>query len=398
MMRLLIQFYDDELADFRWATFDETDASSAFGWQHAGDDEMSTIATQNPHPSIIIIPQQCVYLTQIELPEKAGRQLLGAIEYQVEDQLAQDIDSQHFALGDTSDNPIAVAVVSRVIMERCMTLAQRHDLRLLQVVPELFLCPWYGSGVGLIEGYHGYLLRYGNYRGLKCDSRALPAMLELVKRDIEIDRITFYGNDAQDSPTIEGFSFDRQLLDTTPTGLVNAPLVNLQQREFQQSSAWKSLGRIWKWVGLLFAILLAIGTFNKAVALQELEHKLVNIRQQQYELIKAYLPSNATLNDDLKNLLIDRLKEIQAGLREQDFLQLLLRFTGAHGNYPGVEISRVGYQGNRLSFEISSSQLNDIEALLDTLKKQGINARLESLNIKPGQSSGRLVLQGGGNV
>jgi len=63
-----------------------------------------------------------------------------------------------------------------------------------------------------------------------------------------------------------------------------------------------------------------------------------------------------------------------------------------------VKILRIGYQGNILSFEISSSQLNDIEELLETIKKQGVNAKLESLNIKPDQSSGRLVLQGADNV
>ena len=183
MLRLLIQFADDELSVFRWTTFDETTNSSELDWQQANLDDLSTVVTQNPEPVIIVIPQQCVYLTQVEMPEKASRQLLSAIEYQVEDQLAQDIESQHFAIGDTSENPVAIAVVSRDLMERCMALTRSYDLRLTKIVPELFLCPWTGEGVALREGYGGYLLRYGRDRGLKCTRQALPAMLDATCSD-----------------------------------------------------------------------------------------------------------------------------------------------------------------------------------------------------------------------
>ena len=150
MARLLIQFTTEEIADFRWARFDETMPSGELDWQHAGVGDLTAVATQNPHPVIMVIPQQCVYLTQVELPEKAGRQVLSAIEYQIEDQLAQDIETQHCALGDTSQNPIAIAVVARTIMARCIALARNHDLRLIQVIPELFLCPWQGTGHSLV--------------------------------------------------------------------------------------------------------------------------------------------------------------------------------------------------------------------------------------------------------
>jgi len=398
MLRLLIQFADAELEDFRWATLDETTAADALEWQHAGADELSAVAAQNPHPVVIIIPQQCVYVTEVELPEKAGRQVLSAIEYQVEDQLAQDIETQHFALGDTSENPVAIAVVARSIMERCMTLARSHDLRLTQIIPELFLCPWLGEGVALTEGYDGCLLRYGKYRGLKCNAQALPAMLELVKRDVEFDTITFYGAETDATPTIEKYTLLSQPLSSTRPGIVDGPLIDLQQRDYQLSSAWQGLAKTWQWVALFIVALLVVGSYNKAVALNDLEDELAGIKQQQYELLKPYLPANTSPDANFKKLLIERMKQLQSSQREQGFLKLLLDFTRARSSFPNVKISRIGYQGNLLSFEISSSQLNDIEALLETVIKQGVNATLESLNIKPDQSSGRLVLQGGADV
>ena len=101
MARLLIHFLDAEFEQLRWAVIDEEQAVVDLNWQSATTGELSALASQNPHPVIILIPQQYVYLTQVELPEKAGRQVLAAIEFQIEDQLAQDIESQH------SRSPIA---------------------------------------------------------------------------------------------------------------------------------------------------------------------------------------------------------------------------------------------------------------------------------------------------
>ena len=396
-MRLLIQFNDETLTDFRWALCEEAESSAALVWQFAEADELGTIGAQNPHPVILVIPQQCVYLTQVELPEKASRQLLGAIEYQIEDKLAQDVESQHFAIGDPRQNPISVAVVSREIMDRCMQLAHSSGLRLASILPELYLCPWQGDGVALTEGHDGCLLRYGDYRGLKCNAQALPAMLALVRREVEFERIRFYADEAEETPSLDGFEVERIALTDVRPGFADAPLIDLQQRDYQLASPWLNLARVWKWTALLIAALLVVFSYNRAVALQALENELADLRQQQYELLEPYLPEASGPDDNLKGLLIERMRELQASQSEQGFLQMMVEFTRARSAHPDVRISRISYQGNRLSFDISSSKLNDIESLLASVQKLGVDAKLEALSIKPDQSSGRLVMQGGGD-
>ena len=394
-MRLLIQFDDEALSGFRWALYDESSAGAALEWQAAEEGELAAVAARNAHPVIIVIPQQHVYLARVELPARAGRQVLSAIEYQVEDQLARDIESQHFALGDTSQNPVPLAVVSRAIMARCLDLAQTHGLRLVQVIPELFLCPWPGDGVALTEGHGGWLLRYGDYRGLKCGAQALPAMLQLVRRDHDFERIHLYAGEQTPAPELDGYEIERHDLAATRPGFADAPVIDLQQREYQLASKWHALARAWKWIALLLAGLLAVGAYNKAMALQQLERELAQIRQQQFAVLQPYLPAGTTADANLKKLLIERMQALQANQGDRGFLALMLEFTRARSEYPDIEVSRIGYQGDRLSFDISSKQLNAIEALLESVKRRGIDARLESLNIKPELSSGRLVMRGG---
>ena len=397
MARLLIHFLDAGLGDFRWASIDEDRQTANIDWQPAGADELDLVASQNPYPLTIFLPQQCVYLTSIELPLRAGRQILSAIDFQVEDQLAQDIELQHVAIGDSSKNPVAIAVVERELMQRCLDLAQSHALRLVHILPELFLCPWPGSGVVLARSHDGYLLRYGDYAGLKCHAAALAPMLRLVNQSVEIESITCYGGDGEEFPQIDGFELERKNLDEARPGFLQAAVIDLQQRDFQMSSAWYALGRAWKSIAILLAILLVIGGYNKAMALQSMERELAEIRQQQFELLQPHLPEIG-IEDNLKKALIDRLQQLQSNQNEQGFLALMLEFTRARANFPEVEITRVGYQGKDLVFDISSTQLTKIETLLATVQKQGVNATLVSLNIKPERSSGRLVLSGGDDV
>ena len=307
MARLLIHFYTDELAEFRWASIDEAQQTADINWQPAAEDELASVTAQHPHPVIVFLPQQCVYLTQVDMPQRAGRQLLAAIEYQIEDQLAQDIESQHFAIGDNHANPVSIAVVERSIMARCIALAQAQGLRLMQILPELFLCPWQGSGVAMMRGQDGWLLRFGDYRGLKCSEQLLPVMFDLIKRDIEFNSVDCFGAEIESTLEFGDLDLQYKALDSAAPGFVNAPVLDLQQRDYQMSSAWQGLAKTWKWVALLLAVLLIVGGYNKAMALQSLEQDLAELKQQQYALLKPYLSDTVGPDDNLKKALIDRL-------------------------------------------------------------------------------------------
>ena len=395
MARLLVQFRDESFERLRWVVIDEEQAMVELQWQVAEVDELASLAAQNPHPVIILVPQQCVYLAQVELPEKVSRQVLAAIEFQIEDQLAQDIDTQHFAMGDSSQNPVAVAVVSKAIMTRCLALASSCNLRLLHIVPEVFLCPWPGDGVNLIAGDDGLLVRYGEYRGFKCHVAALPAMLDMIRHEIEFDRLRFFETSEQTIPELEAYEVEVQSGDSARLGLVGARTIDLQQREFQASSVWRGVARAWRWVAVLLVTLLLVGGYNKYTDLQDLEDRIAGIRAEQYEVVRLYLPAGTSPEDDLKRLLIERLKQMQDGQNGQGFMQLLMEFSQAQKQFTAVNIDRIGFQNNALNVDLTSAQLKDIEALQATVREQGVEARLENLNIKPELISGRLIMSGG---
>jgi len=397
MSRLIVRFHDSTLDDLSWVA-DQVDGTSvAVRWLHGSKQQLAELA-KNHSEAVLVIPQQDVYLTSYDIPDKASRRVLSSIEYQIEDQLAQDLELQHFAIGDQSSNPVTVAVLEKSIMQSCIDLIQQHGLVVTQIVPEISLCPWAGiaGDVNLIESHEGVILRYGDNQGIKCRPQLCETMLDLIADEQDIQVINYYLQQSESYQSMKVDKYPGAFNQLTSEHLYSASLkgINLLQREFQKTSAWSKLLHAWKWVLGLLVVLMAVTSYNKAIALQELEDQFSQIKASQYELLKNYLPADISQNNDLKNELIKLLKQSQSGAEEVNFLELLSQFTQAKGAYSSVIIGKIGYQNKRLSIDITSNQLNQLESLLEAIESTGQTTKLENLNIKPYIISGQFILDG----
>jgi len=395
--RLIVRFHDSSLENLSWLVDQGDEASLAANWQTASQQQLGELA-KNHSSVVLVIAQQDVYLTSYEVPDKASRQVLSSIEYQIEDQLAQDVEVQHFALGDQSKNPVAIAVVEKVVMTRCIKLIQKYALVVTHILPEMFLCPWLGKAgdVNLIESHEAIMLRYGDHQGIKCRPEMCETMLDLIAAEQDITLVNYYLQrpESYDSLNVGKYPGACKQLTFKIFDPVSSASINLLQREFQLTSIWSKLLLAWKWVlGLLLILITVIG-YNKAIALQQMEIQLSNIKATQYELLKNYLPANIDQSDNLKKELISLLKQAQSGTEEVNFLELLRQFTQAKTAYSSINIGKIGYQNKRLSIDITSNQLNQVESLLETIESTGQAARLENLSIKPDIISGQFVLDG----
>ena len=401
MSRLFLRFHDDSFDGFDWTVVDTDDAVSPLNWRKSTESELKALLSQHAMPTILVIPQQFVYFTEFELPEKASRQILTSIEYQIEDQLAQDTELQHYALGEQRGNRVPIAVVELKVMQSCQSLIEKYGIRAVQIIPELFLCPWFDSEgeVNIIECNNGVILRYGEYKGLKCQLAALDSMLDLVNRQVPITQINWLLDDELSTETLNITKYEASAkpLNTTSLDLDKITTINLQQRQFQPSSNWLKLIGVWKSVAVVLLLVMASTIFNQVMKIQDMEAELIDVKARQYELLKDYVDPQVTQSSNLKKELIKRLQASNSGLKQADFLSLLLDFSQARSAFASVKITKVGYQKQRLSVDISSAQLNDVEALHAALIAKGLSAKLERLNIKPELVSGQFILEAGSN-
>ncbi len=401
MPNLILRFHDQRFDEFHWTTVDADAAAVDISWQQASESELSRLLSQHPLPVVLIMPQEYIYLTEFELPEKASRQVLASIEYQIEDQLAQDTETQHFAIGKQSGNQIPVLVVEQAVMQACQALQQKYGLRVVQILPEMFLCPRSDQSgeVGLLSSQSGLILRYGGYQCVKCQPAVLASFLNLINRTTRIDQVNCYIEDESVLETLDfgGYSYGTKPVKTSVLDFDGDHVINLQQRQFQASSNWARLFQAWKSVAVAAMILLTITVLNRVTALQEMEDQLVSINASQFELIKDHVGPTVSVDSNLKKEMIKLLQASNSPQQSLDFIHLLLEFSQARAAFLSIEVVKVGYQKDRLSIDISSKQLNEVEALHAALGSRGLASDLERLNIKPELVSGQFVIRGGDN-
>jgi len=399
MSRLFLRFHDDSFDGFDWCTVDSEAAVTHLSWQNSNESELKTLLSQQAMPTVVVIPQQLIYLTEFQLPEKASRQVLASIEYQIEDQLAEDTELQHYALGEQRDNKVPIVVVENAVMQSCQSLIGKYGIRVVQIIPELFICPWLdGEGdVSLIECQQGVILRYGEYQGLVCQLEVLNSMLDLVNRQTPIAQINCFLDDelAIDALNISQYESHYKPLNTTSLNLEKITTINLQQRQFQASSHWLKMLAVWKSVVALILIAFVITGFNRVVALQDMEADLNAIRASQYALVKPFVGPQVTKSSNLKKELIKLLQGSNDAQKEADFLSLLLDFSQARTAFESIRIIKINYQKQRLSVDFSSQKLDDVEAFQAAINAKGLSVKLEKLNIKPELISGQFILEAG---
>lgn len=396
MPQLFLRFHDVAFDSFDWAIVDANAENADAIWQQAEVSELLQLVAQNPLPVTVFVPQDAIFVTEFEVPEKAPRQVLASIEYQIEDRLAQDTETQHFAVGKQVENRVPIFVVAQSVMLAIQSLQQNYRLKIQQVLAEMVLCPSprEPGDVTLISSHSGLVVRYGENNCLKCQADVLPSILELINRQEKIIQINCYMDESAVPEVLEGDNYSVNVEPYRVSEIDFDHVVNLQQRQYQPSSHWLKIIQAWKGIAAAAMILLSVFAVNRVAALEDMEQQLSSVKSSQYELIKDYVDPRITKDSNLKTEMIKLLQSAGSSDQEVDFLRLLLEFSRARESHRSVEIIKIGYQQNRLSVDITSKQLNVVESLHAALNAKGLNVDLERLNIKPEQVSGQFIVRG----
>src|SRR5215470_7860577 len=102
----------------------------------------------------VLVPGTDVLLAEPEVPMKAGTKLQQIVPYALEEQLADDIDDLHFAIGKraTDSQRTPVAVIRRSLMDEWLTLLRSSGLEPESMYTDSDLLPQNpGQSVALME-------------------------------------------------------------------------------------------------------------------------------------------------------------------------------------------------------------------------------------------------------
>jgi general secretion pathway protein L len=361
----------------------------------------------------VLVPGTDVLLAEPEVPTKAGTKLQQVVPYALEEQLADDIDDLHFAIGkraaDSARTP--VAVIRRSLMDEWLTSLKSSGLDPESMYTESDLLPQNpGQAVALMEE-DVVVVRPPMGSPVTLPVEALGEALEIAQQGSPelaatgIRGLVLYTGAAewhQHSAKIEALRerFDGikiQLLSAGPLALFGQQLpsaapINLLQGPYAPTTArtvgWKS----WKVAAILLASLVGLHVAGKAAeltALKRSEHTLDNSIGETFRM--AMPGERNTL--DARRRMEQRLAAAQSGGGPGGLLPALQALVQARTVAPGATLQALSFRQGTVEMKIAARDASSLDHVSQSLRSNGWQADLTSGNTTSSGYEGRIQIR-----
>jgi general secretion pathway protein L len=360
----------------------------------------------------VLVPGTDVLLAEPEVPTRAGAKLQQLVPYALEEQLADDIDDLHFAIGkrapDSSKTP--VAVVTRTLMDQWIGSLKAHGLEPEAMYADSDLLPQNpGQSVALLEE-DVVVVRPPGGLPVTLPADALHEALEMAQSSnpdggagrglilytgapewheystqVEALRERFDGIKIQLLANGPLSLYAQQLPSSTPT--------NLLQGTYAATTSRAVGFRAWRVAAMLLVGLAGLHLAGKAAELSLLkrnEHKLdVSIR----EAVQSVMPGQGS-SADARKLLEQRLAATRAG--NAGLLPALEALVSAKRAAPEATVQALNFHNGALDLKIAAPDASSLDRIGQALRNNGWQADLTSGNNVGTGYEGRLQIHPNG--
>ncbi|WP_166259269.1 type II secretion system protein GspL [Marinobacter salicampi] len=410
---------------FNWVLLD---ASGDVQAQGTGDTRAHIEQTlgQNAleHVRLIgLIPGDEALFCFANIPAKQERYIRQALPFAVEEQLAQDVESMHLALGGRGNEGFRVAAIDRQRMASWMALFRDWDhVRLEAIFPDASLLPVNDQDWSIcLDGTSALLAsRQGEWLKMQIanleifsDTLAAPSEDEVVA---EV-RVAVFGTQQEldhQKPLLTSLSNSRRLVVSHQT-LELMPLellahahhhhycqpVNLCQGGFAISNENGGAWRPWRpviaiaglWFVLQLGVELGLGFYHQAKA-EDLNAQAMSVYRD------AFPQDTRTHAGNVKNVLLGELRVASQDGPREDFLALMKRTGQQYSMLPAndsVQFNSINYSRARgeLVVDLRADDYSKLSALRTGLNQQGLDANIGSVVNEASGARGRLTISGG---
>ncbi len=353
---------------------------------------------------VVLVPAAEVLLTRASVPTRNRHRLLQAIPYALEEQLADDVATLHFALGpETADGGIAVAVVARAQMSMWLDRLQEAGVRPDLLVPDTLGLPLADNEWSLLVDGDDAILRTAATQGGYAEATHLSLMLEAALREagdhppqrLRVDVVAATGSPV----TPDGLEVVRSEvatgLEVLAVGLDETPAIDLLQGSFSRREQIGRMWRPWRTVAALAAAWVVLESGLAGYDIWRLKSAIATQEQQIGQLFRSALPEVQRMVDPRAQM-EQKLRALRGGGQSGGALALLAGVGEILQEDATTRLNAASFRGGRLDLDL---ELKDIQAL-DRIKQQAsqrlkTEAEIVSAATQGDKVAGRLRVGGG---
>ncbi len=410
---------------FNWVLLDAGGDVQAHGEKDSRETiEQTLVQNALDHVALYaLVPGDEVSFCLADIPAKQARFIRQALPFAVEEQLAQDVESMHLALGSKGEAGYRVAAVDRRTMAAWTALySDWQHTRLVAIYADAALLPVQGREWVICLGAETALVSSGRGEWLRITAANLEMFMHTlalpqedgVKAEI---RVALYGteSDLDKHVALEGvlasdstLNYSQETLEVSPLELLAhahhhhlCDPINLCEGEFSVNGGRRSALRPWRpliavactWFVLQVALEIGTGIYQQRQA--------ERLEEQAMAVYREFFPSDRrTHAGNVRRVVAGQLRQLDSTGQSADFLSLIKYAGQQYASLPGkerVSFNSINYTQSRgeLVMDLRADNFDKLTALRNGLVQKGLEADIGSVVNEPSGARGRLTVSGG---
>lgn len=329
---------------------------------------------------IVLAAADAILLTTIIMPPLKTAKLLKALPFALEDQLIDDIDTLHFAVGQRkTDNSIPVAVCSKAKMQQWLALLSSWGITPDELTSQVFAVPYQEKTAVVLHDQYA-LIRINAELGLSIDIAMLPIVLVSVLREHpDLSSVSILQTPEQSVmslnlsvPVKEVMLSAAEKMSEAFKGLNSAPYTNLLQGDFVVKKTKRfALKNQWKITAYLASAWIVLLFLSPLMSALMLNHATVKVDDQIASIYRHQFP-NATTIVAPKERMQAKLQKMTGSLTENRWLLLLAYVSDAVNKNQGIQIKKLDLQHNMMTADVAANSAEHFSAFMQALKQDGL--------------------------
>ncbi len=402
----LLQNLSGEDSHFvKWIKLDEDGVPITRGAE-ARLEQVSSV-TQNANV-IVLLPLEQMLLTNVNTRARKQKHLQKAVPFALEDELADDVENLHFALGQRyGENDFPVAVIDKQTLDLVL-----DELSSVGIYPDLLTADIFGlpfregTWTILIENERA-LVRTEKYQGFTIDLHNLQQMLTSSLRQAEVTpaELNVYCCDEQQTGIKKlNLPISTNELDDCPPGLFADGLdenecINLLQSSYRKKDKRHRQVGPWKVAAMLFGVWIALAFMSVFLDHGRLSKQEKNLNAQIVQIMKQTFPDMQNVSaDSARTKMEARLKnfmDMTSAGSQASFMELLAMSGESMKQAGKVDIDTMNYREGKLNMNVKSADVQILDNVKQSLKSKNYSTDIQSANTQGNTVEAKLVIAKG---
>ena len=342
-------------------------------------------------------PGSDVRLLPLPVSTEEKKHIGKSLPFMLEEQVAADIETLHFAAMPLDKDNFSVAVCALDKMREWQTVLADYP-GINNWVPEPLLLPWREGEWCLVLEDDSAIVRTGHCEGCSIERDILPTLLASALDEMTTPHtVIVYGRDqASDMALLPadlqgkvqwraGNLYSALMLgDTAETAL------NLLQAAFAPRLPLARWWRQWRAVAAVLAIAFAVHLLATYADYRNLKTENLALRTAVQDSYRKAYPKGAVV--DAEKQLRRQLDALRGSAQTSGFVSLIDRVGSVIASSPGTTIATINYsdKSDEMRMNIQAADFEAVEQMREDINKAGLQAVMESSSAQGDRVRARL--------